>query len=185
MSYHRDRIVPTTRTAVAEIEALYRQHGPALLLFATAIAGERSRAQDAVHQVFLRLIEDGNLQRANNKKAYVFACVRNAALNESRRNQRTATLEPDAAWFSAPEQDLAGELNLRRALVTLPEDQRQIVVLHIWGELTFLEVGELLEISPNTAASRYRYALAKLRESLSGKEFAKEPAKENPCAEPR
>jgi RNA polymerase sigma-70 factor, ECF subfamily len=185
VSYHRDRIVPTTRTAVAEIEALYRQHGPALLLFATAMAGERSRAQDAVHQVFLKMIEDGNLQRASNKKAYLFACVRNALLNEARLRARTVALDAEPAWFNSPGQDPAEELNLRRALIELPDDQRQIIVLHIWGDMTFLEVAELLEISPHTAASRYRYGLAKLRESLSGKEGAKEPVKENPCAESR
>lgn len=181
--------MPTARTAVAEIEALYRQHGPALLLFATAIAGDRSRAQDAVHQVFLKMIEDANLQQVANKKAYLFACVRNAVLNDARRIQRNIALDSDSAWFSAPEQDLAAEANLRRALVAVPDDQRQIVILHIWGELTFLEIAELLELSPNTAASRYRYALAKLRESVSGKASAKQAAKdcpkENPCAKPR
>jgi DNA-directed RNA polymerase specialized sigma24 family protein len=54
--------VHPNRTDAAEIESLYRQHGAALLLFASAITGERSRAQDALHQVFLRLIEDGNLR---------------------------------------------------------------------------------------------------------------------------
>lgn len=178
--------MPTNRGAVAEIEALYRQHGPALLLFATAIAGERSRAQDAVHQVFLKLIEDVELQQVANKKGYLFACVRNAALNEARRLQRTVSLEPDAAWFKAPQRDLAGEASLRRALVGLPDDQRQIVILHVWGELTFLEIAELLEISPNTAASRYRYALAKLRELMFDERPAEPHAavspKENPCA---
>jgi RNA polymerase sigma-70 factor, ECF subfamily len=177
--------MPTSRADVAEIEALYRQHGPALLLFALAIAGDRSRAQDAVHQVFLKLIEDGSLQRATKKKAYLFACVRNAVLNDVRRFQRTLSLEPDAAWFSAPEPDAAGELALRRALAAIPDDQRQIVVLHIWGELTFLEISELLDLNPNTAASRYRYALAKLRDCLSTSESAGRNAKENPCAEPR
>ncbi|MGB6475704.1 MAG: hypothetical protein WBF04_16770 [Candidatus Sulfotelmatobacter sp.] len=66
------------RTDAAEIESIYRQHGAALLLFAAAITGERSRAQDALHHVFLKLIEDGNLRHGLDKKAYLFACVRNA-----------------------------------------------------------------------------------------------------------
>lgn len=173
--------MPTT-SRVVEIEALYIQHGPALLLFATSIIGERSRAQDAVHQVFLKLIEDGNLQQAANKKAYLFSCVRNALLNETRRLQRSVALDPDSVWFSAPEKDLAAEANLRRALVSLPDNQRQIVVLHVWGELTFLEIAEILDISHNTAASRYRYALDKLREQLAG---VAAPAKENSRAESR
>jgi RNA polymerase sigma factor (sigma-70 family) len=153
-----------------EIESLYRQFGSALLLFAVAITGERAQAQDAVHQVFIKLIEDGNLRRAVDKKAYLFACVRNAVLNEAKIQNRNTALDPDSAWFDPPDRDYTGELNLRRALAILPEDQRQIVVLHIWGELTFLQVAELLDISANTAASRYRYALAKLRESMCVKE---------------
>ncbi|HTU34034.1 MAG TPA: RNA polymerase sigma factor [Candidatus Acidoferrum sp.] len=179
-------MVLTTPAARAEIEALYRQHGPALLLFATAIAGERSRAQDMVHQVFLKLIEDGSLQQVSNKKAYVFTCVRNALANESRRRQRTVSLDPDAAWFTAPDQNLAAETNLRRALGSLPREQSQIVVLHVWAELTFSEIGEVLGISPNTAGSRYRYALAKLRDALGGSVDTTQVAKkENSCARSR
>lgn len=168
VSYYRDRMVPTTRAAVADIDDLYCQYGPALLLFATAIIGERSRAQDAVHQVFLKLIEGGNLQRVTDKKAYLFTCVRNAVLNDARDFQRTVSLGPEAAWFSAQDRDSAAEMTLRRSLCSLPTEQRQIVVLHLWSELTFLEIAKILQISPNTAASRYRYALAKLREQLAG-----------------
>ena len=53
--------MPTSNTNTREIESLYRQFGPALLLFASAMTGERGRAQDAVHHVLLRLMEDGNL----------------------------------------------------------------------------------------------------------------------------
>jgi len=159
---------------VAEIESLYRQHGPSLLLFALAISGERSRAQDAVHHVFLSLLQNGKLHRAFDKKAYLFGCVRNAVLNERKRQERIRPLD-ESPWFSPPDQDHAAELNLRRALAALPEDQRQVVVLHVWGELTFAQIADLLEVSSNTAASRYRYALGKLRDSML--------PKENSCAE--
>jgi RNA polymerase sigma-70 factor, ECF subfamily len=139
------------------------------------MTGDRSRAQDAVHQVFLKLIEDGNLNRALDKKAYLFACVRNAVLNEVRIQQRHIALNPDCAWFESPNRDYAAELNLQRSLWALPEDQREVVVMHIWGELTFSQIADLLDISSNTAASRYRYALAKLRASMSG-------VKEDCCA---
>ena len=162
--------------SIAEIDLLYRKHGPALLLFALAIMGERSRAQDAVHHVFLKLLERGDLRRAGDKKAYLFRCVRNAVLNERKCQDRQRPLD-DEAWFSPPDQDYAGEQNLRRALLALPDDQRQVVVLHVWGELTFSQIGGLLDVSSNTAASRYRYALTKLRDSML--------PKENTCAESR
>lgn len=165
-----------TDEKTGEIEVLYRQHGPALLLFALAITGERNRAQDAVHQVFLKLMGKQSLSRLADKKAYLFACVRNAIVNEGKRRGRDAPLEPDSAWFVPRERDYVEEQNLRRALAALPDDQREVIVLHIWGELTFSQIAELLSISANTAASRYRYALAKLRESIT---------KENSCAESR
>jgi RNA polymerase sigma-70 factor, ECF subfamily len=178
--------VHPNHTDAAEIESLYRQHGAALLLFAAAITGERSRAQDALHQVFLKLIEDGKLRHALDKKAYLFACVRNAVLNEAKVRNRHTPLDPDSArstsaWFTPPDRDYAAEHNLRRALGILPDEQREVIVLHMWGELTFAQIAGLLEISANTAASRYRYALAKLRESMA-------PApndKEDPCANSR
>jgi len=162
---------------LAQIEFLYRQHGAALLLFAMAITGERGRAQDALHQVFLKLIENGYLGRVQDKKAYLFACIRNAVLNERKLQGRHEPLETDSAWFSPPAKDITGEQNLRRALAALPDDQREIVVLHMWGDLTFSQIADLLNISSNTAASRYRYALGKLRDSMS--------AKENSCADSR
>lgn len=126
--------------------------------------------------MFLKLIEKGGLSRAVDKKAYLFGCVRNAALNEGKLRGRTTPLDRDlvSAWFSAPNRDYMGEQNLKHALDALPDDQREVVVLHIWGELTFSQISELLSISSNTAASRYRYALAKLRDSVF--------AKENSCA---
>ena len=158
----------------SEIESLYRQHGSALTLFASAITGDRGRAQDAVHRVFLNLIQNGKLRRAEDKKAYLFACVRNTVLNETKIHKRNTVLDPESEWFDPPTRDYAAELHLRRGLNVLPDDQRQVVVLHVWGELTFSQVADLLEISANTAASRYRYALAKLREFMCVKEY--------PCA---
>ena len=162
---------------IGEIEALYRQHGAALLLFASAISRDRARAQDAVHQVFLKVIENGSVSQAINKKAYLFACVRNAVLNDAKNQHQDMPLDVDSAWFSPPDRDYAGEQNLRRAIGELPDDQREVIVLHVWGELTFLEIADLLGVSSNTVASRYRYALGKLRASML--------AKENSCADSR
>jgi RNA polymerase sigma-70 factor (ECF subfamily) len=153
-----------------EIEALYLRHGPALVLFARSIVGDRSRGQDVVHQVFLKLIEDGNLRRILDTKAYLFTSVRNAALTDAKAKQRNLAIDPENTWFEAPDRDLAAELALRRALSELPNDQREVTVLHVWGELTFSEIAGVLEISANTAASRYRYALASLRELMRPKE---------------
>jgi RNA polymerase sigma-70 factor, ECF subfamily len=162
--------VRRTNQNTDEIEVLYRQHGAALLLFASTISGDRGRAQDALQQVFLKLIENGGLSQAIDKKAYLFACVRNAVLNNSKLERKHTALDVDSIWFSPPDRDYAGEQNLRRALHALSDDQREVIVLHVWGELTFSQIGDLLGFSANTAASRYRYALTKLRGSMFAKE---------------
>jgi RNA polymerase sigma-70 factor, ECF subfamily len=162
--------VPTTDHSFPQIEDLYRQYGGSLLLFAVSVCGEPSRAQDAIQQVFLRLMEADSLKRAVDPKAYLFTSVRNVLLNDRKARQRNVPLEPERMWFEPPGRDYAAELNLRRALQSLPDDQRQVVVLHVWGDLTFSQVAEVLSISANTAASRYRYALAKLRDAMSVKE---------------
>ena len=149
-----------------QIEVLYRQHGAALLLFALSISGDRGRAQDVLHQVFLKLVENKSFMQAKDIKTYLFACVRNAALNHYKRENRSAPLDDNSLWFSPPERDYAAERNLRQALSELPQNQREVIVLHIWGELTFSEIGDLLRVSANTAASRYRYALERLRGSF-------------------
>jgi RNA polymerase sigma-70 factor, ECF subfamily len=164
--------VPPTDQSMPPIEGLYRQYGGALLLFAISICGESSQAQDAVHQVFLKLIETDRFENALNPKAYLFASVRNFLLNDRKVRLRNVPIDPDRIWFEPPDRDYAAELNLRRALQSLPDDQRQVVALHIWGELTFAQVAEILGISANTAASRYRYALTKLREAMLLKEHS-------------
>lgn len=157
-------------SSFSEIEVLYRQHGAALLLFAVSICGERSRAQDVVQQVFLKFVETGSLRNAADAKSYVFTSVRNAAINESKSRQRNVSIDDEQIWFEPPSRDYAAELNLRHALQALPDDQREAVVLHVWGDLTFAQIAEVLGINASTAASRYRYALAKLREHMSSKE---------------
>lgn len=153
----------------SEIETLYRQHGPALLLFAIAITGERSSAQDAVHHVFARLLER-RLGHVVDAKAYLYRCVRNAVLNQKKVQERNVTLDEDTPWFDVLNRDSIEELSLRRGLRALPSEQRQVVVLRVWCGLSYTEIAHLLEISANTAASRYRYALEKLREAMGVKE---------------
>ena len=153
----------------ATIEMLYRRHSAALVLFAAAIAGDRARAQDAVHQVFAKLVAQG-IGHATDAKAYLFASVRNAILNDAKTRRREVALDAGVAWFEPPDRDYAAELRLRQALAALDASQREVTVLHIWGELTFAEIGEVLGISPNTAASRYRYALTRLREAIFARE---------------
>ncbi len=136
-----------------------------LLAYARALVPDLAAAEDALHQVFLRLLK-GDIRIAGEPLPYLCRAVRNAALNSLRRTARDVELEPATAWLESPPG--AGELGIaiEQALASLPQEQREVVVLRAWGQLTFDEVAQALEIPANTAASRYRYALAKLREQL-------------------
>ena len=135
-----------------------------------ALTADRSRAQDAVHQVFLKLLERQDLSHIADIRTYLFTALRNTMLNDARRTRRNVPLEPDdPPWFNSPGPDYVQELSLRGALAELPQDQREVTVLHVWGGLTFAEAAGVLGINANTAAARYRYALSKLRDRLSTK----------------
>ena len=150
------------------MESWYHQHGAALLLFGIALIGDRGRAQDAVHQIFLKLLEHSDLGQIAAVRTYLFSALRNTIMSDVRRRGRDVTLElDDNSWFESPNRDYLEELRVRRALASLPEDQREVTVLHIWGGLTFAEAAEVLGINAHTAAARYRYALDKLRDTLS------------------
>lgn len=102
--------------------------------------------------------------------------VRRAALDLLRSRQRREQREhahvdlQAEAWFAPAVEDNDRRNHLEEAVVQLPCEQREVVVLKVWGGLTFAQIAEQLDLSAHTAASRYRYALSKLRENLKGVE---------------
>jgi RNA polymerase sigma-70 factor (ECF subfamily) len=146
------------------------RHGAALVLFARQWVSDFADAEDIVQEGFLRFWRSRH--RADDPVAYLYACVRRFALEWLRGRSRRARREEIAAksdqqlLVSALEQDERRKI-IEAAMQSLPAEQREVLVLKIWGELTFPQIATALEISANTAASRYRYALAKLREQLA------------------
>ena len=88
-----------------------------------------------------------------------------------RRDKSDVELSEIEPWFESPQPSPTEQISLQCALMKLPDDQRQTLVLHIWGGLAFAEIGEVLSISANTAASRYRYAIQKLRTIMQPEEI--------------
>jgi RNA polymerase sigma-70 factor (ECF subfamily) len=149
--------------------ALYDCHAAALYRTAWCLSGSREDAEDAVQDVFVGLVRAGlRLQAVKDVKAYLFTALRHAA--RKRRAQGRKHLAqpldnvdvPGAAANSSGADD-----RLERAVRSLPAEQREVVVLKLDGNLTFAELGQVLGINASTAASRYRYALEKLRDALS------------------
>jgi RNA polymerase sigma-70 factor (ECF subfamily) len=154
----------TAKLTFEDVQGLYEKHGRALLGYAASLLGDRTSAEDVLHQVFLKLL--GMTSLPQDARPYLFRAVRNGALNAKRSNARMAALEHQQ-WLVKAEGMVEAGLEVESALQELPEEQREVVVMRIWCEMTFEEIAEILGISINTAASRYRYALEKLRARLT------------------
>ena len=154
-----------------EVQRLYEVHGRALLAYACAFLHDPSEAEDVLHQVFLQLLRDGGTEISS--AGYLFRAVRNRVLNHLRGRSREVALDVAldgrVPWLESPSGSTETALALQSALTTLPTEQREVIVLRVWGRLTFEEVAEVVGVSANTAASRYRYGLAKLSEVWHGR----------------
>ncbi|MBV9656822.1 MAG: sigma-70 family RNA polymerase sigma factor [Verrucomicrobia bacterium] len=150
-----------------------REIGPRLLLFARQWAPLPADAEDIVQDAFVRCWRR-HRERAIANPALFFAAVRSSALDflrrERRRRHREQTAGAEATTTAFFENQTAGDAGriaaLEAAMQTLPAAQREVLVLKVWGELTFAQIAEVLGIPPDTAASRARYALAALRKQL-------------------
>ena len=149
--------------------AVYDRFGPALFRAAWALVGSREQAEDCVQDVFVGLVRAARQgSRIDNLRGYLFTALRHRAARVNLRRPALRPLaeaqEPAAPWCMGPGGDDAERLH--GALARLPAEQREVVALKTQCGLTFAEIADLLQISANTAASRYRYALEKLRAAL-------------------
>ena len=146
----------------------FPQFAPGLLLFARQWLRSSADAEDVVQEAFVRFWRrNHNIEN----RALLYATVRSIALDFVRRDSRRARREADASSEAAgsvePQfEQLDDSQPLATAVERLPLDQREVLVMKIWDELTFAEIAAALGISQNTAASRYRYALVALKKSL-------------------
>ena len=143
----------TDDSSRAGIERLYEQHGRVLLAYACSFVRSVAEAEDIVHQVFARLLR-GDVVITGVPMAYLCRAIRNTALNRRRTWRRETALDDDERWLEAPAGVEESALAIERSMKLLPIEQREVVVLHVWGGLTFAEIGDTLAISANTAASR-------------------------------
>jgi len=147
-----------------------RQHGPALLLFARQWSATPADAEDALQAGFLKFWT--TRVRARDEVAYLYSCVRSAAIDMDRSQRRRAARDRGAELrqelaFEPPVERSERQARIESALNQLPADQREVVVMKIWGGLTFAQIGQALGVPLHTAASRYRVALTRLAADLA------------------
>ena len=157
----------------------FAELGPGLVLFARQFVRSIADAEDIVQDAFVRFWrKQHSIENPPSPDFWVasrgllYATVRSVALDllrrDARRARREATASADMEQITEPQFDFddGSQRELAAALDLLPMEQREVLVMKIWNELTFAEIGSALEISQNTAASRYRYALAALKKNL-------------------
>jgi RNA polymerase sigma-70 factor, ECF subfamily len=157
-----------------EIERLYDEHAQPLFAFLLNFTRDESDTHDLLQEIFVKLARDKKMLRGvREERAFLIRLAHNAAIDLiRRRGTREKTKENFAAETisifapaNAPDEKVFRE-ELAMALGELPAEQRAVVHLKLREGLTFEQIADALDIPPNTAASRYRYGLDKLRERL-------------------
>ena len=146
---------------------LFDEHATQLILYGRALGLTHGEAEDVLQETFLALLQ---MEEPPAKaQHYCVRSFRNRALNHRRTLWRRLTREWESLrWFERDPDETPAERAAMRCLAELPVDQREAIVLKVWHGCTFEEIGGLLDISPNTAAGRYRYGLQKIKSKLEG-----------------
>ncbi len=144
-----------------------------MILYGRALGLSHGEAEDVVQETFLALMQMPQAPRE--PEHYCVRTYRNRARNHHRSLWRRLTRELESLrWFEKSPDETEAERAAMACLAELPEDQREVIVLKIWHRFTFEEIGRLLEVSPNTAAGRYRYGLQKIKLRLEGVVYERE-----------
>ena len=154
-------------------ERLYETKAAQLILYGRALGLSHGEAEDVLQETFLGLMQ---LPQPPTQPAhYSLRSFRNRALNHRRSLWRRLTRELESQhWFEKSAAANPAELAAMRCLAALPVEQREAIVLKIWHRQTFEEIGELLGLSPNTVAGRYRYGLKKIKLHLEEKNYERD-----------
>ena len=153
-------------------KAWFAKHGGKLLLFARQQARYPDDAEDLVQEAFVRIWRlYGHTGEVS--PSLVYRAIRRLAIDWARsldrrkiREQKVFLESPLSASFERNLEKNERNQALLRAVDKLPKEQGEVLTLKIWGELTFDQIAQTLDISLNTVASRYRYALQKLKDSV-------------------
>ncbi|NLH73630.1 MAG: sigma-70 family RNA polymerase sigma factor [Verrucomicrobia bacterium] len=147
-------------------ERLYENRAAAMILYGCALGLSHPEAEDVLHDTFVALM--GLETPPADPERFAVRAYRNRAINHRRGFWRRIKRENAAVlWFDQSDNQSELELLAVNALAALPPNQREVVVLKIWHELTFEAIATITNASPNTVAARYRYGIEKIRKAIS------------------
>lgn len=146
--------------------ALYDRHASGIYEYACSRLGDGSSAEDVVQESFLRLLRPETPARLESLRAFLYTVARNLVVDSQRaRRERGLGGDVPAPAEGQRPRDLSEAV--RRAVLALPEEQREVVALKAYAKMTLAEIAGMLAIPPGTATSRYRYGLEKMSQLLS------------------
>ena len=155
------------------LRRLYEKYRHDLLGLAVTLSQDKAAAEDAVHDAFVSFVRLApGLRLHTSLRSYLLSSVANRVRSLNRAKVRPAPVANDAGEASPPEAAALQNERTRlieQALAQLPSEQREVVILHLQGEMAFRDIAQAQEASINTIQSRYRYGLGKLRSLLDGK----------------
>lgn len=147
--------------------AWFEEHAPRLVLYARQWSG-REAAQDAVQDAFVQLMKQKG--EPPNVRAWLFKTVRNRTISQlrsrSRRKKREQAAGQSRPWFESRSEDLLDAKAIGEMLQDLEPQQREIIVLRIWGQMTLQQIAEIVDLSAPTVFRRYEQGLKTIRQAL-------------------
>lgn len=160
----------------AALRQIYLKYKDDLLTIARSLVHDINTAEDCLQDVFVSLASNGCRIRSN-LKGYLLSSVVNRARDYLRRgtaqsnfqvNMRAERVDvTETANVTVPDENMK---TIIRALEKLSFEQREVIVLHLQGDMKFREIAAMLDMSINSVQSRYRYGIEKLRQVLTKKE---------------
>lgn len=175
----------------AAFDTLLQKYQAPLFSMILKSVRNRAEAEDIFQEVFFKIVEKRDLFRADiSFKAWMYTIARNTCIDAARKHKRTPIID---SMFTFDDNDKPLEINLKdkglspqdsasfaetdkfldEILSALPPEQKETFYLRVKGELTFEEIGEVMQCSVNTTKSRMRYALEHLREIFRKRGYLK------------
>ena len=161
---------PTVDNSFAQVEAVFTAELQSLYRYACYRLGGREVAQDVIQELYLKLHKQG-LSRVKNARCYLYRALSNSCTQLMRERRKVEyvdvtslrDLRADDITPSNFEQEQA---LIARLLAALPDEQSEVIRLHLHGECTFAQIAKILDIPLPTVKSRYRYGIEHLRKEL-------------------
>lgn len=175
-----DRLAAPRRSAWYE---WLSEHGSRMLLFARSQTRNTQDAEDVLQDSLVklaRMVDEGSFEGGREQwRPFLYTTIRRRAIDLGRKSDRRSTREKKSEeqrlvetgsvsdpWFESGNDHGESSAQLEEGLRKLPEKFSEVIVMKIWGEQTFAQIADSLDISLSTVASRYRYGLERMRKSL-------------------